>query len=194
MSPLPLMQQVLNSQWEQLPASLQRHYQHGYNTDIGTLDIEYPGFMQPYLSVMRLFGALINQRGKVIPTTVCKRMDGHTQYWERTIHFPDGRVVLFKSHWNYAGDNQLIEYINSFIGLKMAVHVKNNNLYYEGRHYVLKLGRILLPIPEWLVLGHTTIEEIALDDDNFAMDFRLRHPLFGQVYRYAGEFRTTKSL
>jgi hypothetical protein len=50
------------------------------------------------------------------------------------------------------------------------------------------LGLGWLPIPEWLVLGHTTIVEVALDDRHFAMDFRLTHPLLRQVFRYNGEF------
>ena len=65
----------------------------------------------------------------------------------------------------------------------------NGKLHYTGRYFVAKLGPVKLPIPEWLLLGHTTITETALDDDRFAMDFRLIHPLFGQIYRYAGTFR-----
>jgi len=72
----------------------------------------------------------------------------------------------------------------------MAVSVVDGKLHYSGRHLVLKLGSVLIPIPEWLVLGHTTIVETALDEGGFAMDFRLTHPWFGQVFRYAGQFRT----
>ncbi|HFE47963.1 MAG TPA: DUF4166 domain-containing protein [Chromatiaceae bacterium] len=185
----PLMQRALGADWDRLAPALRKHYQHGDNTDTGKLDIAYPRFMQPCLSILRLFGALVDRRGERIPTSVAKRMEGDTQYWRRSIRFPDGRVVLFKSRWQYAGDSELIEYVNAFLGLRMRVRVKAGGLYYEGRHYVLKLGRMLLPIPEWLVLGHTTIEEKALDDERFRMDFRLRHPWFGQVFRYAGEFR-----
>lgn len=123
MNKLPLMQQVLGNQRTQLPAVLQKHYQHRDNTEVGVLNIEYPVFMQPYLSFLRLMGALINRRGKQIPTTVSKRMVGDIQYWHRSISFPNGRVVLFKSRWTYAGGNELIEYINPFVGLRMRVHV-----------------------------------------------------------------------
>ena len=53
---------------------------------------------------------------------------------------------------------------------------------------VAKLGPLTIPIPEWLTLGHATIVEEALDDTHFAMDFRLTHPLFGQLFRYSGTF------
>lgn len=185
-----LMQQALGAQWEQLPAALRAHYQTKANMDIGVLDIEYSRVMQLYLNVLHLVGALINRCGKSIPTTVEKHMEGQVQRWRRTMQFPDGKTILFKSRWVYAGGNQVIEYVNSFLGLRMAVHVADGNLYYEGRTYIIKLGKLLLPLPEWLVLGHTSIVETALDATHFAMDFRLQHPWFGQIYRYAGRFRT----
>lgn len=190
MNKIPLMQQALGAQWQQLPTTLQAHYQHGTNTDVGALDIGYPRLMQPYLSFLRLLGALVNRRGKAVPTTVEKWMDGDTQRWKRTITFPDGKVIFFNSHWVYAGGSELIEYVSPFMGLRMAVSVVDGKLHYSGRHLVLKLGSVLIPIPEWLVLGHTTIVETALDEGGFAMDFRLTHPWFGEVFRYAGKFRT----
>lgn len=189
MSDLNLMQQALGEQWKQLPSALRTHYQTRSNTDTGLLDIEYPRAMQPYLSFLRLLGALVNRRGSAIPTTVEKFMDGDVQRWKRTISFPDGKTIFFKSHWVHAGKNELIEYVNPLLGLRMAVHVEDGILYYEGRHYVVKLGKLLLSIPEWLILGHTTIVETALDENHFSMDFRLSHPLFGQIFRYAGRFK-----
>jgi hypothetical protein len=183
-----LMQQALGEQWQQLPPALQTHYRHADHTDIGTLDIEYPGFMQVPLNLLHRIGALLHRRGEAVPTTVEKWMDGRTQHWKRTISFGDGRKIHFKSHWHYAGGNELIEYVNPFLGLRMAVSVDDGKLIYTGRSFVLKLGALKLPIPEWLVLGHTGIVETALDDGRFAMDFRLKHPLFGQIYRYAGTF------
>ncbi len=190
MSQLSLMQQVLGKEWEQLPPALQAHYTQSTNKDVGMLDIEYPRFMQLYLNLISMFGALINQRGKRVPTIVQKWMEGKTQHWKRTTRFDNGKEVIFQSRWELAGANELIEYINPFMGLRMAVKVNEGKLYYRGICLVLKLGHVLLPIPEWLVLGHTTIEEIALDETHFAMDFKLRHPIFGLIYRYTGEFRT----
>lgn len=187
------MQKVLGTQWEQLPPALQAHYQQGRNRDVGTLDIDYPSFMQPYLSFLRLLGALIHRRGQTVPTIVEKWMEGDSQHWQRTITFPDGKVICFNSRWVYAGGNEIIEYVNPFIGLRMAAWVESGRLYYRGRYLVLRLGRVLLPIPEWLVLGHTTIVETAQGSSDFAMDFRLTHPWFGQIFRYAGTFRTERN-
>ena len=63
---------------------------------------------------------------------------------------------------------------------------------YDGVRYVLKLGQVVIGLPEWLILGHTTIVERGLPSGAFAMDFRLTHPLFGEVFRYSGTFITQR--
>lgn len=75
----------------------------------------------------------------------------------------------------------------------MVARVEDGRLHYRGVRFVVKLGPLLLSIPEWLVLGHTTIVEEAVDETHFAMDFRLTHPLLGLVFRYAGEFEAASS-
>ena len=139
---------------------------------------------RPYL------GALVRQRGCAIATTVDKTEAGPRQYWRRTLRYPDGAVARFDSHWELAGGNQLVEYVNPWLGLQMAVQVQGSQLCYHGVCYVLRLGRMRLPIPEWLALGHTTIVETATGPRSFAMDFRLTHPLLGQVFRYSGAFES----
>jgi hypothetical protein len=57
---------------------------------------------------------------------------------------------------------------------------------------VIQLFGRQLRLPEGLLLGHTEIEERAIDGESFAMDFRLIHPLFGQIYRYSGVFSTSR--
>lgn len=183
-----LMQTALGNDWDKLPPALQAHYRFGKTIDRGHMDIEYPRLMQPYLSLLRLFGALIDRRGKQVTTIVEKSVADERQYWHRTITFPEGQVVYFNSFWVSALDNEMIEFVNPVLGLQMAVHVADGRLHYEGVRFVAKFGKLLLPIPEWLVLGHTTIVEEAVDDTHFVMDFRLTHPLFGQVFRYSGRF------
>ncbi len=185
-----IMQQALGKQWSHLPHALQAHYQYDDNMDTGHLDIHYPIYLQPLFSFLHRIGALINRRGNHIPTTVEKHFSGHRQHWNRTMVFPDDNSIHFRSTWVYEKNNQLIEYVNPVIGLRMAVSIHDNRLYYEGMSFVIKLGKRLISIPEWLLLGHTTIVEEALDDRTFKMDFRLTHPLFGQVFQYTGHFKT----
>lgn len=186
-----LIQEALGDAWDQLPPALQAHYQPGTCTDTGHLDIDYPPYMHPLLTLLRTLGALVNQRGKNVATVVRKTVVGQRQYWHRTMTFANGRTLHFNSFWVASADGQVIEFVNPVLGLQMQPYVEGQRLHYRGIRYVAKLGPLLLPIPEWLVLGHTTIVEEALDAEHFAMDFRLTHPLLGQVFRYAGRFKAT---
>ncbi|MDQ5880020.1 MAG: hypothetical protein QG638_2757 [Pseudomonadota bacterium] len=183
-----LMQQALGADWDKLPPALQAHYRFGTTTDTGSMDIEYPRFMQPVWSILRLLGALVDRQGKSVTTIVEKRVVGERQVWQRTITYPDGQIVRFDSFWVAAGNAEVIEFVNPVLGLQMAPYVVGEKLRYRGVSFIAKLGPVTIPIPEWLVLGHATIIEEALDDTHFAMDFRLTHPLFGQLFRYSGKF------
>ncbi len=186
-----LIQQVLGADWDALPPALQAHYHFGTTSDTGRMDIEYPRFMQPFLHLLGLCGALVNRSGRQVATVVDKHVVGERQYWRRTLTYPDGDMRHFNSFWIPAGQGQVIEFVNPVLGLQMAPYVVGRRLHYRGVRFVARLGPLLLTIPEWLVLGHTTIVEEAIDDTRFAMDFRLTHPLFGQVFRYAGVFESS---
>ncbi|MFZ6754936.1 DUF4166 domain-containing protein [Undibacterium sp. Dicai25W] len=184
-----LVENALGDDWNKLPVALKAHYGSGELHETGHMDIEYPWLMQVYLNVLRLFGALLNRRGKQIPVTVDKYVIHQQQYWNRTFIFPDESIIRFQSVLVSAGGNQLIEFVNSFLGLQMAVYATDGMVRYAGVRYVVKIGKWLLPVPESLVLGHTSIEERAIDEYHFMMDFRLVHPLFGQLFRYSGVFK-----
>lgn len=185
------MQTALGADWNKLPPALQAHYHCGQSIDSGWLDIEYPRWMQPFLSALTGLGALVDRPGQKVATVVEKHIDGEQQFWRRTLTYADGRQRHFNSVWHAAGNGQLIEYVNPVLGLQMAPRVEDGRLHYSGVCFIARLGGRRLPIPEWLVLGHTVIIEEAVDDRHFVMDFRLIHPLFGQVFRYGGRFETS---
>lgn len=184
------MQTALGEDFANLPPALRAHYRHGASRDCGWLDIAFPTWIRPWLGLLHRLGALVPRGGQRVVTVVDKQVIGARQYWQRTIRFADGETVCFDSVWEPAENNTLIEYVNPVLGLQMQPYVTDNSLYYRGIRFIVRLGRWHLPIPEWLVLGHTTIVEQALDEKRFAMDFRLTHPLFGEVFRYSGEFET----
>ena len=186
--PSSLMQTVLGDAWHQLAPALQAHYQSGASVDLGHLQIDYPRWMQPMLSVLRFMGVLMHRRARHAATRVEKTDDGIRQRWQRTVRYPDGSTLRFNSYWVVTPQRHIIEFVNPVLGLEMVPWVEGARLRYRGVRYVLQLGAWRIGVPEWLVLGHTTIEEVGLDATHFAMDFRLTHPWFGQVFRYAGTF------
>lgn len=191
-----IMQIALGPQWRGLPQVLMEHYlenEKGENCAQGVLTIDFPWFMKIPLSILRLLGALVNKSGKNLPTTVKRVTTSGEQKWQRKISFPNGKQVVFNSVVYHHKNNEIIEYINPFLGMKMRVSVKNNCLRYESNGYLIKLWKLKIPFPEFLALGHASIiEKKSSEKDFFEMDFRLRHPLFGEVFRYMGQFRTLR--
>ncbi|WP_287876994.1 DUF4166 domain-containing protein [Aquitalea sp.] len=184
------IQTVLGADWHRLPRALQTHYAAAACVDRGYLDIDYPAWLQKPLNLLYLCGALINQTGSRLPTEVHKHMQQGRQYWQRRITLPGGVEKHFNSEWQPLANGEIEERVNGFLALRMRPSVHATGLQYAGTCYVLRLGRLKLLLPEWLLLGHTSIAETALGPDCFAMDFRLIHPWFGQLYRYAGIFHT----
>lgn len=181
------MQQILGADWERLPPALQAHYRDDGSRDIGHLDIAFPAWLTPLLWAMRLLGALVHRRGRGVETTVRKQAEAGRQHWRRTLRYADGRVLRFDSY-RVASRAGLIEFVNPWLGLEMVPSVVGQQLHYRGIRMVARLGPWLLTVPEWLVLGHTSIVERAVGPHRYAMDFRMTHPLLGELFRYTGEF------
>jgi len=184
------VQQALGEQWNELPAGLKAHYimSGDVHRERGHLDVEYPRWLQWPMNITVRLGALLNRRGKAIPTTVERRLKDGQEYWLRTLVFPDGETKQFTSKTVCDGPMRLIEFSNEHLGLRMRLSFADGCLRYHSDGYVLKVFGRLLRIPEWLALGYGSIEERAVSDNRVVMDFRLRHPLLGQVFRYSGEF------
>lgn len=190
-----LMQQILGEDWSKLPAVIQRHYQiNAIQTNFtvaGTMTIAYPFWIKPILMITRLMGALVDLKGENMRVTVQKWIDGDSLvlHWRRTIQAPDGKQTVFASRMEYQKPHELIEFVGGGFGIRLNLNVEDGKLVYRSQGHLLKLGEWIIPIADWLVLGHATISEQALTDDSFALDFSIVHPLWGKTYSYGGVFR-----
>ena len=183
-----LMQQALGEAWDHLPPALKAHYRPGRAVDLGLMDVAFPGFMQGPLAVLSRLGALVGRRGRAVQTRVEKFDRGDRQTWRRMLCYADGHEARFDSEWALQPDGRIIEQVNRWLALEMQPFVVGNELHYRGIRFIVRIAGRMLTIPEWMALGHTTIHEWALDDRHFEMDFRMTHPVLGQVFRYSGRF------
>ncbi len=183
-----LMQRALGADWQRLPSALQAHYRNGDTVETGHLDIHFPPAMQPLLWLLGRIGALVHRRGRAVETRVEKQRIGQHQHWRRTLRYADGQVIRFDSVWEPTPDGHVIEFVNPLLGLEMAPFVVGEELHCRGVRFVARFGRMQLTIPQWLGPGSTSIVERAIDERRFAMDFRMTHPWFGELFRYAGIF------
>ena len=71
-----------------------------------------------------------------------------------------------------------------YFGLRLRVTVEAGCLVYRSQGH----GLFRPPIADALFLGRATIIEKAISENEFELDFRIQHSLFGETYRYGGIF------
>jgi len=185
------MQKVLGDDWQQLPEVIQRHYRicDGQQSRLtGTMEIGYPIYLFPLIWLIHLFGGLLLWRGQAAQAEVDKTADGETLQWHRTMTYEDGKTDCFSSRMNYAADHELIETIGFGFGLRLNVRVENGDLHYRSNGHFWQCGPLRLNIPDYLLLGSASISERAISEDEFYLDFSIRHPWWGVSYYYRGHF------
>ncbi len=188
-----LIQQALGSDWQTLPRVIQQHYEVKDDQSScleGAMTIAYPNLMLPVIWLIHLFGGLVFRRGSDIHTHVEKTASaaGSLLHWQRTMTYRDGKSDYFRSRMRYLSEHELIETIRFGFGLRLTIEANNGNLIYRSNGHFWQCGHIQLTIPDWLLLGSATISEHALSEDEFYLDFTVKHPLWGETYSYRGNF------
>ena len=193
----PVIKQALGSNWNALSKIVKQHYDITPGEEATLFlrgemsEVYHSNIAKLFLLPGRIFGALVPYRGKNIPTIVKNTTTTNNKramFWHRTLNFPNRPEVVFQSRMEYLADNEIIEYVKYGMGIRMALYEENRALVYKGLGYVLKIGRMRLPIPNWLILGSATIVEKALSEQLLHLDFKIIHPLFGKTFSYTGEF------
>lgn len=184
------MVRVLGTQWERLHPTLRAHHRGGTVREVGAMNVEFPRWMTPLLWMLRWLGALVHRAQAQVQTVVHKHSQDGRQSFDRTLTYADGQVLRFNSTWIAEAPGSLVEFVNPWLALELAPVVQGDALHCEGVCFLLGKGRWRLRVSERWLLGHTVIHEQALDARHYAMDFRMVHPWFGQVFRYAGIFTT----
>jgi len=185
-----LLERALGEDWSRLAPTLKAHYPSGPTHERGEMTVEFPPAMRAPWWCLSRWGALVDRRGEGIRAEVRRFPQAGRERWQRTLRYPDGAVRRFDSVWELTPRGHIVEFVNPYLGLELAPWLEGEGLRYRSVAYVLRLGRRQLALPRWLTPGQASIVERAVDAEHYAMDFRLVHPLFGQVFRYSGVFAT----
>lgn len=200
--PTSIIQKALGDQWELLDNIVKHHYEMapGIASDMtihGSMDqVFHSNIAKLFLLPGRVFGALIPYRGNNIPTVVKNWTTSDNlkaMFWHRTMQFPGKPLTEFKSRMEYAGGDEIIEYVKFGLGIRMRMSIDDGALVFTSSGYVWDLGLIRIPIPTWAILGDAQISERAVSEKEFHMDFKMVHPLFGETFGYSGTFSIHKS-
>jgi hypothetical protein len=197
----PVMQRALGEEWEKLHAAVRRHYdltpgREQSCTLEGTMEeITYALLAKPFILAGRMFGALVPYRGQNVPVEVLNRTyrDRPAMFWHRTFRFQGRKPYVFQSRMEHLEGREIVEFVRLNLGICMHLAEIDGALCYTSNGYLWRLGPFHIRIPDWLLLGRARIIEHGVDNDTIALDFVIRHPLWGQTFSYRGRFRLQDS-
>jgi hypothetical protein len=87
------------------------------------------------------------------------------------------------------GAGELTEYVHFGVGLRLNVSVKNGGLVKKELGYVLRIGSWSIPVPIHVLLGKSYVEEMPIFDLEYEMQWVITHPIFGETFAIAVDFR-----
>jgi len=198
----PVIKKALGENWDNLADVVKRHYditpgQSSNMTIKGIMDeVYHSSIAKLFILPGRIFGALVPYKGKNIPTEVHNWTtvdNDDAMFWHRTLTFPGKPPAIFKSRMEHIKDDEIIEYVRYGMGIRMKMSVENGALIFKSIGYVWKLAGMEIPIPNWAILGDAEIIEKAISDDEFFIDFKIIHPLFGRTFAYSGVYAIRKT-
>ena len=192
----PVFQMLLGADWRELGEIIRRHYfLRTYSDDqisvVGIMDeVHSSRIARLVIPLTRLFGSLVPYQGTDVPIVVhySARPDADTIHWDRVFDFPGRKPFHFRSYMEPCGDHQVIEFVRFGVGMKLRVTAEGGALVFRDVGYVWRLFGVDVPLPVGLLLGKAYVEERPLDGERFTMKMSLRHPLFGELFRYSGTF------
>lgn len=192
----PFFKSIFGTDWEKLPPVFRKHYANRARTpDIavceGVMSVKSSLIGRLLAPLFRLSGTLVPYEGTNIPATVrfMTAPDRDGFFFDRTFYFPDKKPYRFLSTMIPVGGNALIEYTRLGFGWHLAYGWNGQAVTLSHLGYRFKFFGYSLPFPGTMLIGHASATETALDDNRFAMDFTIRHPLWGFVFGYSGVFR-----
>ncbi len=196
---VPIFQSIFGQQWPLLPSVMHKHYANRpYCNDVvtveGIMKVELSLFARLLSPLLRIAGALVPCAGENIPVTVHFRSepDSNIYVFDRIFCFPGKAPYHFRSRMQPVGGSEIVEFMRIGIGWQVRYGYDGQKVVMAHRGYVMKLFGKLIRLPLELLLGRGYAEEEALSDKSFRMYMDIRHPLFGKIYSYSGEFALTE--
>lgn len=192
-----VMQKALGKKWDNLGGSIKKHYDltpgtEGEVTVAGTMDeVTHSIWAKPIIIIGQLFGALVPYKGTNVPVIAknwTQSNNSKALFWYRTFTFPGKQPYIFESRMEHYKEDEIVEFVRFNLGVRMQVSEKDGSLIYKNVDYIWKLGKLTIHVPNWLTLGDADIIETPVSDTQFIMDFTMRHPMFGLMFRYRGSF------
>jgi predicted DCC family thiol-disulfide oxidoreductase YuxK len=195
----PMFKAIFGSAWEQLPPVMRRHYANRpYSDDIvvveGVMDVTCLGVIRYFSPLFWLMGGIPPITATNVPVTVSFSSDKNAKafHFKRIFNFTKRKPYHFQSCMIPIKGNELIERMRFGLCWRLRYLWEDEKVKLKHQGYALELFGHVIPLPLTFLLGAGNAEEIALDDDRFAMHVNITHPWWGNIYTYKGTFTVKK--
>lgn len=188
---------VLSSFAGALPPAFARQFLHPAPVRLeGVMyEIWHKPLLRPLFWLLGTLGVLVGKAGKDIPTTLVVEPAPLGQLYRRTFGF-DSPVQLNSLNTYDPATDRVMEWVGPGYALGMIWDVNfqpPGTLLLVTCGWMLRLGRVHLPVPGWLwpwTLGRA--DTIQHADENQAdiihIELVVHHALFGDVFGFSGSF------
>jgi Domain of unknown function (DUF4166) len=128
------------------------------------------------------------ETGVPIIVTVTEDAESGGQIWTRICARRNGFPQVIHSAKRFAGPTGLEEYVGFGVSMALEISVANEALCFRSAGYALQLGRLRLPLPQWLTPGELTVTHADLGCGAFRFTLEIVHPRFGMLLRQSAVF------
>ena len=136
---------------------------------------------------------LVYERGAPMIVTVTEDAACGGQTWTRISARSSGFPQVIHSCKRFAGPTGLEEYVGCGVSMALVVSVVDEAMRFSSAFYSFQLGRLRLPLPQWLTPGDLTVTHRDLGEGRFRFILELVHPRFGRLIRQSAVFREAVS-
>src|SRR5216683_309605 len=105
----------------------------------------------------------------------------------------NGFPQVIHSAKRFAGPTGLEEYVGFGVSMALRICVAKEALEFHSTGYAFQIGRLRLPLPEWLAPGDLTVTHSDLGGGEFRFTLDLIHPRFGRLIHQSAKFREAAS-
>jgi predicted DCC family thiol-disulfide oxidoreductase YuxK len=195
----PIFKSIFGKAWDELPPVMRKHYANRpYTEDLvtveGNLDVMCGGPIRILRSLFLLLRLIPPYNENNVPVTVNFESVKDTREFQfnRTFHFTNSKPYRFRSRLIQVEGNEVIEIMRFGVGWRMNYLWQDGKVILKHRGYAMKLFGRFIPLPLTAILGEGYAEEVAVDDETFNMFVEIRHPWWGKIYGYKGQFKITR--
>ncbi len=120
--------------------------------------------------------------GAAAVVSVTEDAHGDGQFWLRQYaRRGPGFPQVIHSTKRFGGATGCEEWVSAWLGMSLRVRGAEDGIVFESDRYLLRAGRLRIPLPRWLTPGQLIVGHHDRGDGLFDFTLELRHRLFGTL-------------